>query len=83
MKTFVPCQGKTACRDNGAYCLTCGRSLEEIAALRELMEQLASLAIEHGYTNVDDYADYIARKLKKSITYRQQQMQEQNLVQFD
>lgn len=27
MKTFTPCQGKTACRDNGETCLVCGRGL--------------------------------------------------------
>ncbi|MGD2117351.1 MAG: hypothetical protein PVG66_03265 [Chromatiales bacterium] len=83
MKTFVPCQGKTACRDNGEICLTCGRSLVEIARLRDLMDQLATLAIDFEYSNTDDYADYIQRKLAKTIAYRQQQLREQSLVESD
>ena len=74
---FVPCQGKTACRDNGERCLSCGRSLEEITWLRDLLDQLSSLAIEYGYDNVDEFAAYIAHKLPKMIEYRRQQSMEQ------
>ena len=72
MSDFKPCQGKTACRDNGMSCLTCGRGLQEIERLRALMDQLATLAIEYDYENVEEYTTYIARKLDKSITYRRQ-----------
>jgi hypothetical protein len=74
---FVPCQGKTACRDNGERCLSCGRSLEEITWLRDLLDQLGSLAIEYGYDNVDEFAAYIAHKLPKMVEYRRQQSREQ------
>ena len=83
MKTFTPCQGKNACRDNGSVCLTCGRSLEEITWLRDVMDQLVTIAIEFGYSNIDDYAGYVARKLKKSIEYRQQQQEPENHVRSD
>lgn len=73
MGEFVPCQGKTACRDDGRRCLTCGRTLDEIARLREAMDQLASLAMEFDYGNEGEYADYVARKLVKSIAYRREQ----------
>lgn len=68
--SFQPCQGKTACRDDGQRCLTCGRSLVEIQALRELMDRLASLAIECDYDNLDEFAAYIARKLPKIVAHR-------------
>lgn len=29
MSAFTPCKGKTVCRDDGATCLTCGRSFAE------------------------------------------------------
>ncbi|MEZ5588912.1 MAG: hypothetical protein R3E46_17745 [Sedimenticolaceae bacterium] len=69
---FTPCQGKTACRDDGRRCLTCGRTLEEICWLRDLIDQLASLAVEHSYNNVDDYASYVAQKVRQTVTYRRQ-----------
>lgn len=67
---FKPCQGKTACRDDGEHCLVCGRSLEEIAWLRDLMDQLASMAIAYEYDNVEQFAGYIANKLPKMVAYR-------------
>lgn len=68
--SFTPCQGKTACRDDGLRCLTCGRTLEEIGQLRELMSQLAELALKRDYDNTEAYVRYIARKLPKIIEYR-------------
>lgn len=70
MALFKPCQGKQACRENESQCLTCGRGLEEIQWLHDLIDQLASLANEHHYTNIDDYCIYIAAKLNKTIEHR-------------
>jgi predicted Fe-S protein YdhL (DUF1289 family) len=75
MATFRPCQGKTACRDNGTRCLTCGRTLEEITDLRSALDQLANLVLEYDYRNVDEFAAYVARKLTKTITYRRQELE--------
>jgi len=72
MAAFRPCQGKTACRDNGVLCLTCGRKLSEIHSLRELMQQLTDLALNYDYENVEEYAGYVARKLEKMILYHRQ-----------
>jgi len=74
MATFRPCQGKNACRDNGVLCLTCGRKLGEIQTLRELMGQLSDLAVNYEYENVEEFTQYVARKLEKMITYRQQEL---------
>lgn len=79
MSNFIPCQGKTACRDDGERCLTCGRSLDEIDRLRQLLDQLAELALEYGYDNVDDFTTYVARKLNKAITYRREQAAEADI----
>jgi hypothetical protein len=54
--------------------------LEEIAGLRSALEQLANLAIEYDYRNLDEFAAYVARKLTKSITYR---WQETESAEFD
>ncbi len=72
MSRFVPCQGKTACRDDGEACLTCGRSLAEIQRLRAALEQLADLALEQDYQNVDEFSAYVMRKLEKIISHRRQ-----------
>jgi len=71
-KRFIPCQGKTACRDDGLVCLTCGRSLAEVEATRKLIDALADLAMGHGYGNVDDFAAYIARKVEKKVRHRRE-----------
>ena len=75
MANFRPCQGKSACRDNGVLCLTCGRKLNEVMQLRELMQQLTSLALNYDYENVDEYAGYIARKVAKMIAYQRQEQE--------
>ena len=72
MSQFKPCQGKTACRDDGERCLTCGRDFQEIEKLRSLMDGLATLAMEYEYENVDEYSAYVARKLGKTIAYRRE-----------
>jgi hypothetical protein len=81
--TFKPCQGKSACRDNGVLCLTCGRKLNEVVQLRELMQQLTALAINYDYENVDEYAQYIARKVAKMITYQRQEQENRLDAQAD
>ncbi len=76
MSQFKPCQGKMACRDDGKDCRTCGRSLQEIVQLRDLIAQLTALAIDYDYENINEYSTYIAQKLEKSIVYHQQQAKE-------
>ena len=83
MAAFRPCQGKSACRDNGVLCLTCGRKLNEVIQLRELMQQLTALAINYDYENVDEYAQYIARKVTKMITYQRQEEENRRDAQVD
>ena len=70
MKSFTPCQGKTACRDDGQQCVTCGRSFEEIELTRRLIDGLAELAIGQGYDNLDEFAAYIAKKVVGKMNHR-------------
>jgi predicted Fe-S protein YdhL (DUF1289 family) len=72
MQSFKPCLGKTVCRDNGDVCLSCGRSLAEVARTRELIEQLSEFVLASDYDNVQDFADYLARKLVKKVEYRRE-----------
>jgi len=72
MARFEPCHGKDACRDDGERCLTCGRTLSEIARLRACIDELASLALDADYENSEDYSVYVARKLLKTIHHRRE-----------
>jgi len=70
MRTFTPCRGKTACRDDGVNCLTCGRSLDEIEQTRVLIDSLAELALAQRYGNVDEFSAYVAEKVSRKVRYR-------------
>jgi hypothetical protein len=72
MKAFTPCQGKTACRDDGQRCVTCGRGFPEIEQTRVLVDALAELAMTFDYGNVDEFAAYIAKKLEKKVRHRRE-----------
>jgi len=59
---FNPCNGD--CTDEGSHCEGCGRSHEEIAAMREPVGDLAALADEMGYENIEVFADAVAASIK-------------------
>jgi len=69
MAQFKPCLGKSYCRDDGLTCLTCGRSLEEIQRTRDLISGLADVASHHQYDNIDEFANYVARRLVKKLQH--------------
>lgn len=70
MRSFTPCKGKTACRDDGTNCLTCGRSLNEIEETRRLIDALADLAVSQQYENVEEFFSYVAGKAESKVNYR-------------
>ena len=72
MSTFSPCKGKTACRDDGEKCLTCGRSFAEIEQTRNLIDALAEFVCVQGYDNVGEFSTYVADKLNKKVRYRRE-----------
>lgn len=72
MRQFNPCKGKDACRDDGERCLTCGRKLTEVARTVFLMNELSDFVIKQEYSNVDEFAAYIARKLVKKVKHRRE-----------
>ena len=73
MARFEPCRGKDACRDDGERCLSCGRQLTEIARLRAALDALAALAMDFRYENTEEFANYVARKLFKTVNHRREQ----------
>lgn len=72
MREFTSCKGKDACRDDGERCLTCGRKLTEVARTVFLMNELSDFVIEQEYSNVDEFAAHIARKLVKKVKHRRE-----------
>ncbi len=67
--SFVPCQD--LCTTEGSYCEGCGRSHQEIANTKKLVKAVTALAIEQGYDNIDEFAQYFAKKVIKN--YRKSQ----------
>ena len=61
---FSPCNGE--CTDDGIYCEGCGRSHQEVDAMRRPVEELVALAQKMNYENLDDFANAVAG----SIRYR-------------
>jgi hypothetical protein len=72
VSTFTPCKGKTACRDDGERCITCGRSFAEIEQTRSLIDALAEFVIAQGYNNVEEFANYVAGKVVKKVKHRRE-----------
>lgn len=70
MKTFTPCQGKTACRDDGERCITCGRSFAEIERTRALIDALTEFALDQDYDNLETFAAHVADKVVKKTKHR-------------
>lgn len=70
MSVFTPCKGKTACRDDGEQCLTCGRSFAEIARTRALIDALADFVCTQDYGNVDEFSAYVVSKIEKKVRSR-------------
>ena len=69
MPAFTRCRGKTACLEDAAGCRACGRSLEEIAQTRALIEQAARFILDREYDNADEFAAYLAEKIMKRVQH--------------
>ena len=61
---FRPCIGE--CTDKGTHCEGCGRSHEDVAAMKAMVNNLVAYAQENNYKNIDEYVNSIA----KSVQYK-------------
>ncbi len=75
MAEFKPCLGKSACTDDGIHCRACGRPHTDILRTRELIDELAAFIQTADYRNVEEFTDYIGRKVIHKIHYRRQQQE--------
>ena len=64
---FKPCVSRIACTEDGTHCRACGRSHEEINALRTLLNQVADFALQMDYDNNEEFLDYLKNKVLKKI----------------
>ncbi len=64
---FKPCVSRIACTEDGTHCRACGRSHEEINALRTLLNQVADFALQMDYDNNEEFLDYLKNKVLKKL----------------
>ena len=64
---FKPCVSRIACTEDGTHCRACGRSHEEINALRALLNQVADFAVQMDYDNNEEFLDYLKNKVLKKL----------------
>jgi hypothetical protein len=62
---FKPCNGD--CTDEGIYCRGCGRTHQEIEAMRRPVEELAALATRMQYENIEDFVTAVAGSVKYKL----------------
>lgn len=59
---FSPCQGGNNCTQDGTHCQGCGRSHEEIAETRDLVNGLAEYIVKMDYENPEQFLQFVAIK---------------------
>ena len=64
---FRPCVNRTACTEDGERCRACGRTHEEIAAIRSLTGQVSEFLIAMEYENSEEFLDYLKAKALKKL----------------
>lgn len=66
---FKPCVNRNACTEDGTHCRACGRSHEEIAQLRQLVNDTFALISKWDYENPDDLFSYLQKKIEKKLKH--------------
>jgi predicted Fe-S protein YdhL (DUF1289 family) len=66
---FKPCVNRNACTEDGTHCRACGRSHEEIAQLRQLVNETYNLVSKWEYDNLDEFFAYLQKKTNKKLKH--------------
>lgn len=64
---FKPCISRSACTEGGERCRACGRTHEEINAVRAITRQVADFIRQMDYENSQEFLDYLTRKVGKKL----------------
>lgn len=64
---FKPCVSRTACTEDGTHCRACGRSHEEINALRNVINNVTEFALKMEYENSEEFLEYLKNKVLKKL----------------
>ncbi len=72
MARFNPCKGREECKELGDRCITCGRSLDEIARTKLLVDEVFGFIQQMGYENGDEFMAYLQRKISKKLKHSAQ-----------
>ena len=62
---YTPCQN--LCDKTAEICSGCGRSRTEIETVKAIVKDAVDFGFQQGYTNIDEYAEAIAAKIKKKL----------------
>ena len=62
---FTPC--KSECTRSGDHCNGCGRSLEEITEIKQLVNNMVRFVAKMNYENPDDFINAITKSLQKKL----------------
>lgn len=66
---FKPCVNRNACTEDGSHCRACGRSHEEIAQIRQLVNDTYDLVSKWEYDNLDEFFAYLQKKIGKKLKH--------------
>lgn len=66
---FKPCVDRNACTEDGTHCRACGRSHEEIAQIRRLVNDTYKLVSQWEYDNLEDFFCYLQKKIDKKLKH--------------
>lgn len=64
---FKPCVSRGACTEDGDRCRACGRTHEEVNAVRSLTNQVTEFIRQMEYENSDEFLDYLKKKVAKKL----------------
>ena len=64
---FKPCVSRSACTEDGTHCRGCGRSHQEINAVREQVALMSAFIRQMQYDNPQDFLQWLQGKVLKRL----------------
>lgn len=64
---FKSCVSRGACTEDGDRCRACGRTHDEVNAVRTLTNQVTAFIQQMDYENSDEFLEYLKKKVAKKL----------------